>query len=371
MKTPRSSSVLIVGAGPAGLATAVAARLEGFSVTVLDAASPPCDKACGEGLMPDAVERLRQLGVSLPADRCHPFLGIRYLDGERVAAARFPRGQGLGVRRTVLHQALLERAEAVGATLRWRTRVSALEGDAVETGSGTVTADWIVAADGLRSRLRRWAGLEGPAARHRRFGLRRHFAVPPWTDLVEVYWGPGYEAYVTPVSRREVGVAFLWQGRKTDFDELLEGLPALRRRLAGAAVSSRDRGCGPLHQRVKAVTRGRLALVGDASGYLDAITGEGLALAFHQAVALVEAIKQGGLEGYAAQHRRIARLPNALTRVLLFAERHPALRRRVVRTLEGDPQLFRRFLGIHARTHRLRDLGWTGAWRLARGLVAA
>ncbi len=370
MKASRGRTVLVVGAGPAGLATAVAARREGFSVTVLDASTPPCDKACGEGLMPDAVASLRQLGVTFPADGFAHFGGIRYLAGDRVAAARFPSGHGLGVRRTLLHQALLERSEAVGVDLRWQTRVTGLTEDGVTTASGQLCADWIVAADGLRSKLRRWAGLEGPRAHHQRFGVRRHFAVVPWTDLVEVYWGPGFEAYVTPVGSKEVGVAFLWEGRKASFDELLADLPALGARLEGAVATSRDRGCGPLHQRVRAVTRGRLALVGDASGYLDAITGEGLALAFHQAIALAGSMKAGSLSGYAKEHRRISRLPNAVTRFLLFAERHPALLRRLIRTLEQDPRLFRSFLGIHARTHRLRDLGLTGAWRLVRGLAA-
>ena len=371
MSASGPDTVLIVGGGPAGLATAIAARLAGLPATVIEASTPPLDKACGEGLMPDAVESLRRLGVRIPEDERHVFRGIRYLAAEGVAEACFPSGQGFGVRRTALHRALVRRAEEVGVDLRWGLRVEGLDGCRIDTPGGPLEGDWLVAADGLRSRLRRWAALDGSPARHRRFGVRRHFALAPWTDLVEVYWADGFEAYVTPVAANQVGVAFLWEGRKASFGELLQGVPDLARRLSGATASSRDRGCGPLEQRVRAVAKGRLALVGDASGYLDAITGEGLALAFHQAFALVEAIRAGDLRAYARAHRRIARLPDALTRTLLYAERHPELRRRLIALLARDPQLFRQFLGVHARTLRLRELGWSGLLRLARGLLPA
>ena len=376
--------LLIVGAGPGGLATAIRARQRGLSATVLEASRPPLDKACGEGLMPDARLRLEELGVRLPAAASAVFRGIRYVDGDpenggTVAEAEFPSGHGLGVRRTELHRVLLERAEELGVEICWETRVTGLledslgkEGTAgVETAAGSRTGRWLVAADGLRSRLRGWAGLEGSPARLRRFGVRRHYAVKPWASHVEVWWADGFEAYVTPVSAGEVGVAMLWSGRKAGFDELLSGLPALARHLKGAEATSRDRGCGPLAQKVRRVYRGRLALVGDASGYVDAITGEGLALAFHQAFSLVEAVEAGSLRLYARAHRRHRRLPDALTHALLFAERRPWLRRRVVAALAADPDLFRRILGVHARTLPPRDLGLPGVLRLAWGLARA
>jgi flavin-dependent dehydrogenase len=374
--------LLIAGAGPAGLATAIRARQRGLSATVLDASRPPLDKACGEGLMPDARLRLEELGVRLPAAASAVFRGIRYVDGDperggTVAEAEFPSGHGLGVRRTALHRALLERAEELGAEICWETRITGLLQSSGEVGVETTSGNsqgrrrgrYLVAADGLRSRLRRWAGLEGPPARLRRFGVRRHYAMEPWTAHVEVWWADGFEAYVTPVSAGEVGVALLWSGRKAGFDDLLAGLPALARRLEGAEATSRDRGCGPLAQNVRAVHRGRLALVGDASGYVDAITGEGLALAFHQAFSLVEAIEAEDLSLYARAHRRHRRLPDALTRALLFAERRPWLRRRAIAALAADPDLFRRLLGVHARTLPPKDVGLKGVLRLAWGLA--
>ncbi len=351
----RRTDVLIAGGGPAGLAVAIAARLEGLEVTVVDRRRPPIDKACGEGLMPDGLELLRGLGVEIDTSRMRAFHGIRYLDGEVVAEGRFPGVSGAGVRRLDLHRAMVRRAEQVGVALKWQTRVEAFDGSTLATSAGPFEARWIVGADGLRSRLRAWTGLETspsgktPVAGGQRYGVRRHFATPPWNDCVEVYWAEGCEADVTPVAANEVGVAMLWSGRKAGFDILLEDFPRLAERLAGAEPASKDRGCGPLRQRARAVTRDRLALIGDAAGYVDAITGEGLSIAFHQARALATALKAGDLRLYARQNRRIVALPNAMTQLLLFVERRPALRSRVIRALAREPQVFSRLLAVHCR----------------------
>ncbi len=367
--------IISVGAGPAGLATAIAARLAGLGVTVVERSSPAIDKACGEGLMPDALAHLGDLGVRLDPRGMRPFHGIRYLDGEAVADGRFPGVHGAGVRRTRLHAALVARAEEVGVDLEWKTRVTALarsggEIRGVETTAGPFEARFIVGADGLHSRLRRWAGLAGRPERRKRFGVRRHYAAEPWADVVEVYWADHCEAYVTPVADDEVGVALLWSGRKAGFDDLLGLFPALEERLGNAPPTSRDRGAGPLRQRVRRVTRGRLALVGDAAGYVDAITGEGLALALHQAPVLVEAMRRGDLGFYARRHRGLGRWANGLTELLLWVEARPWLRRRVIRALARDPTLFARILAVHSGAEPVRRLGLGSGprllWRLAQ-----
>ncbi|HVT15891.1 MAG TPA: NAD(P)/FAD-dependent oxidoreductase [Thermoanaerobaculia bacterium] len=367
--------LVIVGGGPAGLATAIRARQAGLSVQVLERSRPPIDKPCGEGLMPDAVARLREIGVDLAAAEARPFRGIRYHDddGHTVAEGLFPGAGGWGVRRPYLHAALVRCAERAGVGLCWGVAAHGLAGGGVETSSGErLAARWIAGADGLHSGVRRWAGLAGKAVtRYRRFGVRRHYAREPWSDFVEVHWGPGCEAYVTPVGPRLVGIALLWADAKRRFDDLLAHFPALAARLEGAPVASRDRGAGPLEQRVRAVCRGNVALVGDAAGYLDAITGEGLAVALHQSAALVAALAGGDLAPYAAAHRRIGRLPGNLTALMLALEKRPWLRRRAVRALAAEPALFSRLLGIHGRTLAPRRLGMDGALRLAWRLVVA
>jgi flavin-dependent dehydrogenase len=365
-------SVLVVGGGPVGLATAIAARARGLEVLVIDARRPPIDKACGEGIMPDGVQWLADNGVRIKPGGCSRFHGIRYVDGERRAEARFAHGYGLGVRRPVLHRALVERAEEVGVELAWGVRALSHESDGLETTRGRLDADWIVGADGLKSQLRQWAGLEAPdSSRRLRVGIRRHYQMAPWSDLVEVHWSDDCEAYVTPVSERATGVAILWSDRGRPFDEGLEHFPDLAERLRGREPASSDRGAGPLWRRARAVHEGRLALVGDAAGYLDAITGEGLSLGFHEADALAEALAEGDLALYEKAARRLIALPFALIRLLLFAERHPAIRRRMVATLAREPELFARFLAIHTRDRPPSSLGVGGALRFLGGLVRA
>lgn len=356
-----SAKILVIGAGPAGLATAIEARLRGLTVRVVDRRLPPIDKPCGEGLMPDGLSRLVSMGVRFGTDELSPIRGIRYVDGSTVAEAEFPDSRGAGIRRLRLHQALIRRAEELDVELAWGLELLDMEAHlgtcrlrAIRDRSEqTMEAEFLVVADGLRSPTRKSLGLEGLEGRpeRHRYGARRHFQIAPWTDHVEVYWSDRAEAYVTPVAAAEVGVAVLWGGRKASFQTLVDELPALAARLRGAPVISKLRGIGPLRRRALSVVKGRAALVGDAAGYVDAITGEGLSVAFHQAEALAKAVADGDLRGYAKVYPSIVRLPNAMTELLLALERRPWLRRRAIRALCNAPGVFERFLAVHCR-HR-------------------
>jgi flavin-dependent dehydrogenase len=217
----------------------------------------------------------------------------------------------------------------------------------VHTGSGNVEARVVVAADGLHSALRRAAGLEFPPAQRARFGIRRHFHLPPWSDFVEVHWAAGVEAYVTPVGPESVNVALLFDGTDEgrSFESLFARFPALRERVGSAPAESEARGAGPLLQPVRARATGRLALVGDAAGYVDAITGQGLALAFLSAERLVEALQAEpdvarALRRYDASLRTEWLRYSVPARGLLALSARPRLRSRGLRLCERHPALF-------------------------------
>ena len=137
----------------------------------------------------------------------------------------------------------------------------------------------------------------------RRIGLRQHYAIAPWSHFVEVYWSDHGQAYVTPVSSTEICVAFVARERLGGPTQALHHFPALKRHLVAAEPSGSPRGSITLGRTLHRVTAGNIALVGDASGSVDAITGEGLALAFRQAVALASALKDNNLAAYQQAHR--------------------------------------------------------------------
>jgi flavin-dependent dehydrogenase len=344
------TDVFVIGGGPAGLAAAIAARRKGFRVVLADGTKPPVDKACGEGLMPDALEAARALGILISPIQGAFFRGIRFLGNGVSVAADFPHGAGWGMRRTALHQLLIDEAELSGVELRWETPVTSLE---------QVRARWIVGADGGQSRVRKWAGLDG-ASESSRFGFRRHYRLAPWTDYVEVYWGTGFQIYVTPVGVQEVCVALISRNPHQRLDQSLCEFPDLQARLDGAPFSSSGRGAASATRKLQSVHRGMVALVGDASGSVDAVTGEGICLAFEEAQAWADAIAQGNPAIYQSAHDRISRRARFMSALLLTLDRWPLLRRRVLTAFAGRPELFERMLGIHVGAGGITDVAVTG-----------
>ncbi|OBF83852.1 monooxygenase [Mycobacterium sp. 852002-51163_SCH5372311] len=329
--TDYDTDLLIVGGGPAGLAAALYARRLGLSVIVAEPRESPVDKACGEGLMPGGLAELTSLGVD-PAGL--PFHGIAYLSGRRRAQARFRAGPGRGVRRSTLHAALAARAKEEDAD--WiRARVTSVEQDAHGVTAAGMRAKWLVAADGLHSSVRRAVGIEATAGTPRRYGVRRHYRVAPWSEFVEVHWSRWGEAYVTPVEPDLVGVAILCRGRPD-----LAWFPQLSQHLQGASRGP-ARGCGPLRQVVSRRVAGRVLLVGDAAGYEDALTGEGISLAVKQAAAAVAAIADDAPESYEAAWQRITRNYRWLTRGLVLVSTPRATRRGIVPVCALLPGAFR------------------------------
>jgi flavin-dependent dehydrogenase len=329
--------LLIAGGGPAGLATALHAVRAGLDVVVAEPRPAPVDKACGEGLMPGAVHALDGLGVQVPG---RPITGIRYVQGTRQVQAAFRRGPGLGARRTCLHGALHQAVLDAGVPVL-PLRVTEVRQDATSvTVPGTgLRARWLVAADGLHSPLRRFLGLDVRTGALPRYGLRRHYAVPPWSGYVEVHWGPSAEAYVTPLGPALVGIALL-TARRAPFDTQLATLPDLAARLPPQAAVTAVRGAGPLRRRSRSRRHGRVLLVGDAAGYTDALTGEGVFLALAGAEALVRNVLRGTPDRYETDWNRATRRHRLLTHLLLAARRHPVLGTRITPTAARLPRLF-------------------------------
>ncbi|MCV7178184.1 NAD(P)/FAD-dependent oxidoreductase [Mycolicibacterium sphagni] len=334
--------LLVAGGGPAGLVTALHAARAGMAVTVVERRHPPIDKACGEGMMPYTVRQLDELGITLPGKL---FRGITYFDSQRRVDAPFRAGPGRGVRRTALHSALVEAAGAAGVELV-TAHVGSISQDADSVLCAGFRARYLAAADGLHSPIRRSLGLARPSRGSRRWGLRRHVRIAPWSDRVEVYWGDGAEAYVTPVADDCVGIAIL-TARQGSFESRLAEFGELSDRVNGHPHGP-ERAAGPLRQRVAGRTAGRIMLVGDAAGYVDALTGEGLGLAFGGAELLVNCVLADRPADYDRQWRQMTRRYRLLTAGLLHAVEFGPTRSRVVPAAAALPSAFTRIVNLLA-----------------------
>lgn len=334
--------LLVAGGGPAGLVTALHAARAGLTVTVVERRRPPIDKACGEGLMPYTVAQLDALGIDLPGK---PFRGITYVDRTRRVDAPFRAGSGLGVRRTALHSALTDAVSAAGVEVV-TAHVGSVSQDSDSVQCAGFRARYLAAADGLHSPIRRSLGLARPSRGARRWGLRRHVRTAPWSDTVEVYWGEDAEAYVTPVADDCVGIAIL-TARQGSFDSRLAEFGALRDRVNGHAHGP-ERAAGPLRQRVAGRSAGRVMLVGDAAGYVDALTGEGLGIAFGGAELLVNCVLTDRPGDYDRQWRRMSRRYRLLTAGLLRAVEYGPTRSRVVPAAAALPGAFTKIVNLLA-----------------------
>ena len=396
--------VVIVGGGLAGAATALSLRRAGASVVVVDKASFPRDKPCGEGLLPHGITRLHTLGCGdiLDAAGGQPFRGILYHCHGVVARGDFQDGAlGRGIRRRHLDSAMRDRCAAVGVELIEAT-VKAVDVDGIGPVAGggrhapvQVTLNdgrrlegrVLVGADGPRSLVRHSLGLDDGVPRRPRYALRQHFTLADGAEMpdrVEVHVQSGHELYVTPVEPGVVGVAALLEkptmtaleGPKTArLRSLIDGCAPLQERLAGSIAVDEALACGPLRVRAKAVFKGPAVLVGDAAGYVDAITGEGMSLALHTALSASSAIEAvlGGaspstaFERYARDRQSVFRDHALLTFGLVELARRPFFARRAIARLAKEPALFTRLLAVNDGARSLLSLGPVDMLKLALG----
>lgn len=362
--------VLVVGGGPAGLAAAIAARLRNFRVTVVESRKPPINKPCGEGLLPEAVAALQRLGIDLDSSLGFPFEGFRFSDETSSVTAKIPGGRALGLRRTTLHQLLIDRAAEVGVSVLWGARVSRLGDRGAFVDGKFVSCKWLIGADGRNSSVRQFAGLDPRRRARNRFGFRRHYAIAPWTDSVEVHWGEKSQMVVTPTGAHEVCVSLFVDDSRFRLDGILPQFPEVAGRLRGATPITTEAGAATSFSKARAVVRGNVALVGDSGCTVDSISGQGLSLAFQLAGHLADALAAGDLAQYEAAHRRVIRVPLRITKLLLLMNSSVVLRRKVLRLLAAKPSLFEKMITAHTgesspealKATTILDLGWRTLW---------
>lgn len=296
--------------------------------------------------MPAGRECLSRLGVN-PPQVC-TFEGIQWIQGGLSAAADFAEGPGLVVRRLELSKCLLCPEAELVENCQVRSVRRAGDWMEVESSQGLWRTRLLVAADGLHSPIRHWLGWQGPAGWLRRWGMRQHFDCLAWNKRVEVHYADGCEAYVSPVGPNQVGVAVLSQPglRKQNW---LSAFPELRSRLSQPA--SELAGLGPLWQRALRIHEPGVLLLGDAAGYLDACTGEGLTLAFAQAEQLGKLWQPAPgltyLPEYENAYRSIVKHYYLVTWGALWLSRWPWLRAGLLRVLGSNPGLMRRLLSAN------------------------
>jgi flavin-dependent dehydrogenase len=232
------------------------------------------------------------------------------------------------------------------------------------------TYRYLIGADGQSSRVRQASGLGQGKILSRRFGTRCHYQVKPWTRMVEVHWGNLGQAYITPVGREEICVATVARDPSIKMGAVLDSMPALRLNLEGARELSRVRGALTTTRKLRRVTVGNVALVGDASGSADAVTGEGIGLSFRQALLLAEAMAVENLHIYEAGHPLIQRMPHLMSRVMLRMDAWPWTRERAMSALSGQPQLFSHLLALHLGERSIGDFLLRDAPALGLRLLA-
>jgi len=372
------ADVLVVGASVAGAATATHLARLGHSVDLIDKATFPRRKPCGEGLFSPGVAELERLGI-LPSlfSQAQVLSGLRLtFRGHTIDA---PIGDlsrpVIGVERRILDSLLLEAARESGVNIRLGvTALGLIEGGGrftgVDTDQGILTTRVIVVADGAQSRLRRQAGLGKAATRRGRYGVSGHFEVPePPAPRVGVHIQDGYEVYVTPVRGRLVNVAIL-SGRDrarslsgnltTAYREMAEESGALP---AGSVLADAPLAAGPFPAEAGRVWKSNLVLVGDAAGFFDGVTGDGMSLALVSAQMCAGAVREFLATGesasfavYARKRRALVRNPQLLGRLLLTLATHPRIGARVASNLARRPETFAKLMRINQGEHGFSSL---------------
>jgi len=379
------ADAVVVGAGPAGAATAILLAERGLAVTLLDKAAFPRPKICGEYLSPEAARVLDRLGVlkAVDAAGARPLHGMRItvpdgtvLDGTYPTGGRWRgyRDHALAVPREIFDRILVERARALPVDVRERHRVTGLlrEGDRVvgvqaedEDGARVdVGARLVVGADGRASVVANALGLRRPHRLERLALIQYASGIEGLDDRGEIYVDPPDYSILNPVAPGLVNVSLVvplaharpYHGRMEAFFEArIKQLRHLAARVAGMRAEGPLRVMGPLAYRVREPRVGGVMLAGDAAGFYDPFTGEGLFTALRGAELLAEVahgalarddVGVTALAPYAAARREAFAGKARVTRALQLVIAHRRLANAAAHLLRRRPALLATLMGI-------------------------
>lgn len=361
--------VLVVGAGPAGSALAAALAAQGRDVVLVESRAHPRPKACAEYASPRIVEELRRLGLPEAAWQADalPLAGMRVIRGDDAVDIRYRDANGertaWGLERTRFDATLAAHAAARGARLLertvfvdvgWRGGVGGIGGGVARAtlrtpeGRRGVRCRWLIGADGARSRVSQRISVERRVGMPRRLGLVAHYeGIPDLVEHGEMHVGPGWYVGLAPLSgqRLNVGMALPLDGDRRPAEErfaaAIEGIPAVADRLRGRARLSPILGASPIGHRVRRAAGRGWMLVGDAAGFIDPFTGEGIYRALRSARAAAEALAElddGASARYLAARRGAFSAKDALTWLVQGMLASPPLMGYALRRLASRPE---------------------------------
>jgi menaquinone-9 beta-reductase len=363
--------VLVVGAGPAGSATAAALALAGRDVVLIESHAHPRPKACAEYASPRIVEELARLGVPEADWRADalPLKGMRVIRGDDAVDMGYHdtagRRHSWGLDRERFDATLAAHAVASGARLMERTALDDVHWRGGQEGSGgrvvgaslrtaegrrTVRSRWLIGADGARSRVAQRLSMERGVGMPRRLGLIAHYeGLPELADHGEMHVARDWYVGLAPLAgnRLNVGMALPMDGTKLSADERFEaaidGIPAVAARLHGVKRVTPIRGASPIGHRVGAAAGRGWMLVGDAAGFIDPFTGEGIFRALRSARAAAQALAVGDDDQAATRYRAARReafvAKDGLTWLVQGMLAAPPVMGYAIRRLSRRPQL--------------------------------
>ncbi|MDM4722481.1 geranylgeranyl reductase family protein [Micromonospora sp. WMMA1363] len=369
--------VVVVGAGPAGSAAALAARRAGARVLLVDRSDFPRDKACGDGIAAHALDVLNELGVPDAVAGYQPLPALRLVGPGGGAVARALPRPAYTVPRTVFDARLVAAAVAAGARLaRHTVRRIELRADRVVL-DGRITGRVVVGTDGAGSVVRRALGHRPNPDRHLALALRGYApALPGPPEQLIVTSAPRWPAYAWsfPIGdgRANVGYGEVLRGEPLSRMHLIERLGGLLPGTDPATVTDLRAHHLPLSTHRPEPGRGRVVLAGDALSLVNPFTGEGIFYALLSGAlagaAAARAPEQAARRYVAAMRHRLgvhlrhssvaawlARRRSVVDAAVRAATRDDRVYRTVVELGLGDGRLDARTLGMIGRELRRRE----------------